>query len=106
MKCKTQADLFEKYQHRVPSTWYGFDGIPDVWVPKIDKLLEEIAVILPDFECHQCKEKFGGFRLYLGYPKETPYEIIDLIEQKIAVLERQIAKDEREARENYKKENL
>ena len=60
----TQTNLFEKYADYIPAGWYGFDSIPDEWVPEIDELLQEMIKV-PDFEIHQIKEKFGGLRFYV-----------------------------------------
>lgn len=74
----TQKDLFDKYADYIPAGWYGFDGICDEWCPEIDALLEKM-ILVPGFEIHQIKEKFGGLRFYVQCDdKELMKEAFDL----------------------------
>ena len=57
--------LIEKWQHRIPKGWYGFDGINELWGKIIDEVLVELEKVAPDFEIHQIKLKFGGLRFYV-----------------------------------------
>lgn len=48
----------------------GWDGLSvgPGWYEIVDTLDREIADIVPDYEVHQIKEKFGGLRYYYGVP--------------------------------------
>lgn len=78
--------LMEKWRHRVPKGWYGFDGINVVWGKIIDEFLDELVVVCPKLEIHQIKLKFGGLRFYVdavGADKKT----IKKIDKEISILE-------------------
>lgn len=64
---KIEFKLFDKWNHKIPKGWYGFDleGTPCVWWQIIDEFLDEVNKECPDFEIQQVKLKFGQIRCYI-----------------------------------------
>lgn len=74
------AHLQEKWAHKVPPGWYGFD-LPDApvrWLKIIDEFLDYIDRQDPNMEIHQIKLKFGGLRFYVDCSPRFRDEIITL----------------------------
>lgn len=76
------AKLKEKWAHRVPPKWYGFDlyDVPARWLQIIDEFLEYIEKQDPEMEIHQIKLKFGGLRFYVNCDPRFKDEIAILEE--------------------------
>ncbi len=66
-QCSYVSDLllFWKWAYRVGKGWYGFNlgHIPPVWTEMLDEFLCWLEIQRPDFEIHQIKMKFGGFKV-------------------------------------------
>lgn len=67
--------LIEK--HKIPDP-YCMSDLPQGWVELADKLIQDLVAIGWDKELHQCKEKFGALRWYVG---TTTPEMDALIEE-------------------------
>lgn len=59
--------LINKWKHKIPKGWYGFDGINELWGKIIDEFLTELDKSVVHLEIHQIKLKFGGLRFYVSY---------------------------------------
>ena len=61
---KTYFEWHRKWlgAHKTPCWSYVEDG----WVPLLDRLAAELVALGWDRDLHQCKEKFGGLRFYVG----------------------------------------
>lgn len=70
----TLEEVFEKHGVTDP---YGISGVGPGWVPLVDKLIADLIELGWDKDLHQCKEKFGGLRFYIG--ASSP-EIVNRIE--------------------------
>jgi hypothetical protein len=55
----------DRLRQRVPRGWSGVDTDAG-WDDIIDRLDQDLAAIEPDYDLHQCKEKFGTLRYYIG----------------------------------------
>jgi len=64
---KNDIYFIKKYRVHIPQGWYGFSiGLPIIpeWNNFIDKVLEYLISVDPNFEIHQIKLKFGGIDFY------------------------------------------
>lgn len=57
---------------RIPDGWGRWIGCGPGWYPIIVRLADEIAELLPAYEIHQVKEKYGTLRFYWGAPHREP----------------------------------
>lgn len=82
-----EKKLFEKWEEYIPQGWYGFaiGQVPDKWYHLIDDFLEYLDSILPSFEIHQIKLKWGGIRFYVHFDSgdEETNEFIGLQIEKL-----------------------
>jgi hypothetical protein len=51
---------------RIPDGWGRWIGCSAGWYPIVIQLDEALAEIDPEYEVHQCKEKYAGLRYYFG----------------------------------------
>jgi hypothetical protein len=81
--------LIQKWKDRIPTGWYGFDGINELWGEIIDDFLVELEKVAPNFEIHQIKLKFGGLRFYisLGERLDNDPRLANYINGQITLLE-------------------
>lgn len=49
---------------RIPAEWGAHIAVGKGWHPIIVELNEQLAVLDPEYEVHQVKQKFGGLRYY------------------------------------------
>ena len=68
--------LFQSWAYKVEKGWYGIDlpGVPFVWALIIDKFLDELNKVAPEFKIHQIKLKMGGLRFYVDDLLTDPAE--------------------------------
>lgn len=83
-----QARL-EPILERIPAEWGRWIACDSGWHPLICRLDDAIAALVPDYEIHQVKEKFGGLRFY--------YELGDCDEAVAREVEKLVGEAEREA---------
>ena len=57
-------DRIEKVTARIPLAWGRYLSCEKGWYQLIVDLDDALAAIDPDYELHQCKQKFGGLRYY------------------------------------------
>lgn len=60
----------QKFAHivaRIPSGWGRWIDVGPGWHDLVLELDAKMAEVDPDYELHQCKEKFGGLRYYIGH---------------------------------------
>lgn len=50
---------------RIPSRWGKHVDVNPGWADLVLELNERLAMLVPDYEVHQVKEKFGGLRYYV-----------------------------------------
>ena len=53
---------------RIPDGWGRWIGCGKGWYPIIVRLDAEISKLVPGYEIHQVKEKYGTLRFYCGSP--------------------------------------
>lgn len=58
--------------NRIPAGWGRWISCGPGWYARLVELDKEIATILPEYEVHQVKEKFGTLRYYIGLPIIQP----------------------------------
>jgi len=58
----------ERILRRIPDGWGRWISCGPGWYPIVVRLADEIATILPEYEIHQVKEKYGTLRFYWGVP--------------------------------------
>ena len=85
------VNLFDKWIHKIPKGWYGFDlnNVPSVWEKIIDDFLEELNKECPDFEINQIKLKFFQLRFYVNLNTKDQ-EKIKFINKEINELEKNL----------------
>jgi hypothetical protein len=66
------AAALEKMLRRIPDGWGRWVRCDAGWYALLVQLDEQISALLPDYEIHQMKEKYGTLRFYWGYPEITP----------------------------------
>ena len=59
---------------------FAADCVPELavyeaWIPYIEKLDAELEALIPGYEVHQVKDKFGGLRYYFEVPADTPDDV-------------------------------
>jgi hypothetical protein len=52
-------------------------NVGDGWAGILTLLHVELMQVFPDYQADQVKEKFGGLRAYISFPKGTPDVIRD-----------------------------
>lgn len=57
-------DRLGEMLERIPEGWGAWLGTPRGWDKIIAELGNALAYLVPDYEIHQIKEKFGGLRFY------------------------------------------
>lgn len=63
------ASGLERMLRRIPDGWGRWVRCDAGWYPLLVELDTEIAALLPEYEIHQMKEKFGTLRFYWGLPE-------------------------------------
>jgi len=58
----------ERILRRIPDGWGRWIGCGPGWYPIIVDLADAIAELVPEYEIHQVKEKYGTLRFYWGVP--------------------------------------
>lgn len=58
------AEALRRILVRIPDGWGRWIRCERGWYPLLAELDADLAVLLPRYEIHQVKEKFGGLRLY------------------------------------------
>lgn len=66
------AAALENILRRIPAGWGRWIGCGPGWYPLLVRLDAEIALLAPDYEIHQVKEKYGTLRFYWGMPERLP----------------------------------
>lgn len=86
--------LFMKWAYKVEKGWYGFalGEIPTTWTMVIDKFLEELDKVAPNFKIHQIKLKFGGLRFYVELNVDDA-ALVTAINDQIGQLEQRLCND-------------
>lgn len=74
------ADL-EQILRRIPDGWGRWIGCDAGWYPLLVELDRQIAALLPEYEIHQVKEKYGTLRFYWGIPEREPACCTELAQQ-------------------------
>jgi len=69
----------EKILRRIPDGWGRWIGCGPGWYPIIVELDQQLAGVVPDYEVHQVKEKFGGLRYYYAGPGHLVDEMDRLV---------------------------
>lgn len=86
--------LFSKWAYLVEKGYYGFslERAPWSWIQKIDKFIEETVSLVKEIKIRQIKIKFGGVKIYLGWPEAICIDpAIQLqINEKRGALEREL----------------
>jgi hypothetical protein len=59
----------ERMLRRIPDGWGRWVRCDAGWYELLVQLDEQIAALLPDYEIHQMKEKYGTLRFYWGLPE-------------------------------------
>ena len=62
--------------HKDAHRWVG-----EGWQPLVQRLIEELEAISPDFEIMQVKEKFGGLRFYAHFPEGLVGEMQEVVDR-------------------------
>lgn len=60
----------ERILERIPSGWGRWIDCGPGWYPIVVRLSDALAELIPGFEVHQVKEKYGTLRFYWGVPYE------------------------------------
>ena len=60
---------------RFAEGWIPELAVYDAWIPYIEKLDAELEALIPGYEVHQVKDKFGGLRYYFEVPADTPDDV-------------------------------
>lgn len=58
------AEALRRMLLRIPNGWGRWIGCSRGWYPILVELDEQLASLLPGYELHQVKEKYGGLRFY------------------------------------------
>lgn len=56
---------------RIPDGWGRWISCGPGWYPILARLEAELTAIVPEFEVHQIKEKYGSLRFYWGLPRRA-----------------------------------
>lgn len=62
----------ERILRRIPDGWGRWIGCDTGWYPLLVELDQKLAALLPEYEIHQVKEKYGTLRFYWGMPWREP----------------------------------
>ena len=60
---------------RFAEGWIPELAVYEAWIPYIEKLDAELEALIPRYEVHQVKDKFGGLRYYFEVPADTPDDV-------------------------------
>ena len=60
---------------RFADDWVPELAVYEAWIPYIEKLDAELEALIPGYEVHQVKDKFGGLRYYFEVPADTPDDV-------------------------------
>jgi hypothetical protein len=74
------APALERILRRIPDGWGRWISCQPGWYPMIARLDDDISTLLPHYEVHQVKEKFGGLRYYWSLPGR-PFPCCDQFRQ-------------------------
>lgn len=65
-------DGLERIKNRIPPGWGRWISCGPGWYALLVKLDEDLSALVPDYEVHQVKEKYGTLRFYVGFPHIEP----------------------------------
>lgn len=74
------AEGLERILRRIPDGWGRWIGCDSGWYPLLVELDQKLAALLPEYEIHQVKEKYGTLQFYWGMPWREPTCCIELAE--------------------------
>ena len=60
---------------RFAEGWVPELAVYEAWIPYVEKLDAELEALIPGYEVHQVKDKFGGLRYYFEVPADTPDDV-------------------------------
>ena len=60
---------------RFAEGWIPELAVYEAWIPYIEKMDAELEALIPGYEVHQVKDKFGGLRYYFEVPADTPDDV-------------------------------
>lgn len=60
---------------RFAEGWIPELAVYEAWIPYIEKLDAALEALIPGYEVHQVKDKFGGLRYYFEVPEDTPDDV-------------------------------
>ena len=66
---------------RIPDKWGKYISCSKGWYPILVELDKNLAILNPDYEIHQVKEKFGGLRYYTDFSYSKDKGAIELISE-------------------------
>lgn len=72
------ADDLRRILARIPDGWGRWISCASGWFPMVIELDRKLAELIPDYELHQVKEKFGTLRYYAHIKNPKPQCCIDL----------------------------
>ena len=65
-------DALERIMARIPAGWGRWIDCGPGWYPLLAELDAHLGALIPDYEIHQVKEKYGTLRFYWGVPVTEP----------------------------------
>ncbi len=65
-------ELLERLMARIPPGWGRWVDCGPGWYPILAELDEKLSDLIPRYEIHQIKEKYGTLRFYWGVPERVP----------------------------------
>ena len=74
-------ESLEKMLARIPNGWGKWIDCGPGWFPIITELDEKLSAMIPNYEIHQIKEKYGTLRFYWGVP-ETKLPCCSMLDSK------------------------
>jgi hypothetical protein len=66
------ADDLRRLLGRIPRGWGRWISCGPGWYPLLVRLNKALAALVPEYEVHQVKEKYGTLRYYIGFPTIEP----------------------------------
>lgn len=66
---------------RIPEMWGKYISCSKGWYPILIELDKNLAILNPDYEIHQVKEKFGGLRYYTNFSYREDEKAINFINE-------------------------
>lgn len=77
---------------RIPDGWGRWISHGKGWYPLIIQLDMIITSLVPSYEIHQVKEKFGTLCFYWGVPASTPSSLFNAIDFVVSATEHESAR--------------